>query len=99
MNNEQKRKALAQMRNLNIASIKAQEEGNERLEKELSYYTNGFASAVCSLFEEGEEFLSIFMDCECGHNFSLTGKETDEELERHYKYMDAYYKLDGEVNV
>lgn len=93
MNNEQKRNALVQMRSLNIASIIAQEEGNEQKEKELSHYTNGFATAIFSLFEEGEEFLSIFMECECGHNFSLTGKETEEELTKHYKWMDNYYKF------
>lgn len=95
MNEKQKRNLLVEMRNLNIASIKAQEEGNEKIDKELSYFTNGFATAVVAAFEEGEEFISIFMECECGHNFSLTGKETDEELEKHYSYMDRYYKFES----
>lgn len=96
MNEQQKRNLLVEMRNLNIASIKAQNEGDENRDRELMYFTNGFATAVIAAFDEGEEFISIFMECECGHNFSLTGKETDEELEKHYSYMNAYYKFEGE---
>lgn len=99
MTDNQKRKLLVEMRHLNIASIKAQDEGNEKLDKELAFFTNGFATAVVAAFDEGEDFMSIFMECECGHNFSLTGKETDEELEKHYSYMDAYYNFkDGDKN-
>jgi hypothetical protein len=97
MNEKQKRDLLAQMRNVNIASIKAFDEGNKKLNVDLGHYTNGFTTAIYTLFgDEGEEFMSIFMECECGHNFSLTGNETDEELEKHYSYMDAYYKFEGE---
>lgn len=34
------------------------------------------------------EFFDTFIKCECGHNFELTGKETEDELQKHYSEMD-----------
>ncbi|WP_289135562.1 helix-turn-helix domain-containing protein [uncultured Brevibacillus sp.] len=39
------------------------------------------------------ELLETFLECECGHNFSLTGKETEDELQKHYEEMNGYYDL------
>lgn len=80
---------LAKMRWLNFEMIKAQESGDKKREELLDSHMGGITFTLQVL--GWDSFLETFIDCECGHNFSLTGKETEEELQAHYKAMDDYY--------
>lgn len=80
---------LEKLRWINIEMIKAQDVGDKKQEELLETHMSG-VTFVLQTFGY-ENFLDTFFECECGHNFGLTGNETEEELKAHYKAMDDYY--------
>lgn len=91
MDKAQMERILRKLRWLNFAMIKAQEAGNQEEERLLENELSGVAFTLITLGYS--DFLDTFLECECGHNFSLTGKETEGELKKHYAEMDNYYDL------
>lgn len=91
MNKRQAEHMLKKLRWLNFELIKAQEAGDKTEEEKLDTHASGVFFTLETLGHG--DFLETFLECECGHNFSLTGKETEEELQEHYAEMDSYYDL------
>ncbi|GIO08762.1 hypothetical protein J31TS6_47900 [Brevibacillus reuszeri] len=91
MDKAQMERILRKLRWLNFAMIKAQEAGNQEEERLLETELSGVSFTLITLGYS--DFLDTFLECECGHNFSLTGKETEGELKKHYAEMDNYYDL------
>lgn len=91
MNKEQAKTLLSRLRQLNFGMIKAQDSNNHAQEEKFEIYLNGIAFALNALGHE--DLWDTFLECECGHNFSLTGNETEDELKKHYEEMDSYYDL------
>ncbi|WP_289136306.1 hypothetical protein [uncultured Brevibacillus sp.] len=78
MNKKQMEHMLKKLRWLNFEMIKAQEAGDKAEEEKLDIHSGGVFFTLESLGHD--EFLETFLECECGHNFGLTGKETEDEL-------------------
>ncbi|MGG3873204.1 hypothetical protein [Brevibacillus laterosporus] len=91
MNKTQIEYMLKMLRWINFETIKAQKEGDQKQEVLLGINLSGVAYALVTLGHR--EFLEMFYECECGHNFELTGEETEDELQKHYSEMDKYYQL------
>lgn len=91
MNKEQAKDLLSRLRHLNYEMIKAQDSSNHSQEEKLEIHLNGIGFALIALGYE--DFWYTFLEGECGHNFSLTGKETEDELNKHYEEMNGYYDL------
>jgi len=91
VNKEQMEHMLKKLRWLNFELIKAQEAGYKAEEDKLDVHSSGVFFTLETLGHG--DFLETFLECECGHNFSLTGNETEDELMKHYEEMNGYYDL------
>jgi hypothetical protein len=91
VNKKQMTNMLKKLRWANFEMIKAQEAGDKKQEELLEAHMGGVSFTLLVLGYS--DFFETFMECECPHNFSLTGKETEEELQKHYEEMDNYYDL------
>jgi len=91
VNKAQMERILRKLRWLNFAMIKAQEAGDKEEERLLETELSGVTFTLITLGYS--DFLDMFLECECGHNFSLTGNETEDELKKHYEEMNGYYDL------
>lgn len=95
MDKVQMKNMLKKLRWANFEMIKAQEAGDKKQEELLEAHIGGVSFTLLVLGYS--DFFETFMECECPHNFGLTGQETEDELKKHYAEMDNYYNLLTEV--